>query len=65
MPEYPFDSAFTLVSIIALTISVVSGSPYPQACERIRFSCRVLQSSFDMLTFENSPNPVVTPYITL
>ncbi len=64
-PEYPQASAFALSSRIARTTSSGRSSPTPDACDSNRFRCRVAESSGEITTSANLPNPVVTPYTGL
>ncbi len=62
IPEYPLAKLFTLSNIIALTVSSLKGLPTPQEWLIIKFSWSSLESSLDIATSENLPNPVVIPY---
>ena len=60
-PEWPFNNVFNRKIIMTNATSFENGSPSPQACERIRFTCNSLYCVGSIRTSLNNPKPVVIP----
>ena len=64
IPECPFANTFILNANNILVLCNDKYGPIPDACERIKFICKFFNSFLFIITFENKPNPVFTPYTT-